>query len=73
MPDLSWREGLVMAPLLGLIVFLGVFPKPVLERIEPSVDRLITHIEANSDYREPKVAKTQTAASADDTPEDGQH
>ena len=25
----------VMAPLLGLIVFLGVYPKPVLERIEP--------------------------------------
>ena len=31
-------EGLVLAPLLGLIVFLGVYPKPVLERIEPSVD-----------------------------------
>ena len=27
MPDLSWREGLVMAPLLGLIVFLGVYPQ----------------------------------------------
>ena len=28
-----------MAPLSALIVFLGVYPKPVLERIEPSVDR----------------------------------
>ena len=27
MPDLTWREGLVMAPLLGLIVFLGVYPQ----------------------------------------------
>jgi NADH:ubiquinone oxidoreductase subunit 4 (subunit M) len=72
-PDLSWREGLVMAPLLGLIVFLGVFPKPVLERIEPSVDRLITHIEDNSDYREPQVAKAQSAAPADDSPGDGGH
>ncbi len=35
MPDLTWREGLVMAPLLGLIVFLGVYPKPMLDRIEP--------------------------------------
>ena len=34
-PDLTWREGLVMAPLLAAIVFLGVYPKPVLERIEP--------------------------------------
>ena len=38
MRDLTLAEGLVLAPLLGLIVFLGVYPKPVLERIEPSVD-----------------------------------
>jgi NADH-quinone oxidoreductase subunit M len=56
MPDLSWREGLVMAPLLALIVFLGVYPKPMLDRIEPSVGRLVSHIEANSDYVEPTVA-----------------
>jgi NADH:ubiquinone oxidoreductase subunit 4 (subunit M) len=55
-PDLTWREGLVMAPLLGLIVFLGVYPKPMLERIEPAVDRLVTHIEDNSDYVQPEVA-----------------
>jgi NADH-quinone oxidoreductase subunit M len=54
--ELSWREGLVLAPLVGLIVFLGVYPKPVLERMEPSVDRLIEHVEDNSDYREPAVA-----------------
>ena len=46
MPDLKWSEGLVILPLLGLIVFMGVYPKPVLERIEPSVTALITHIEA---------------------------
>src|SRR5215216_3841525 len=28
-PDMNLREWLVMAPLLGLIVFLGVYPKPV--------------------------------------------
>ena len=28
-----------MVPLLVLIVFLGVYPKPVLDRIEPSVER----------------------------------
>ena len=63
--DLSWRDGLVMAPLLGLIVFLGVFPKPVLDRIEPSVDRLITHIEQNSDYHQPKVATAGTGTQAE--------
>jgi NADH-quinone oxidoreductase subunit M len=55
-PEMSWREGLVMAPLVGLIVFLGIYPKPVLERMEPSVDRLIQHVEDNSDYQQPTIA-----------------
>ena len=45
-----------MAPLVGLIVFLGVYPQPMLDRIEPSVDRLVTHIEDHSDYVQPEVA-----------------
>jgi NADH-quinone oxidoreductase subunit M len=54
MKDLSFREGLLMAPLIGLIVFLGIYPKPVLERMEPSVDALIAHIEDNvPDFHEP--------------------
>ncbi len=44
--DLSWREGLVMVPLLAGIVFLGVYPKPMLDRIEPAVTRLVEHVEA---------------------------
>ena len=32
-------ELLGIAPLLALIVFLGIYPKPVLERIEPAVER----------------------------------
>jgi NADH-quinone oxidoreductase subunit M len=57
-PDLTWTEGLVMAPLLGLIVFLGVYPQPALDRIQPSVERLVAHIEDHSDYEEPEVAST---------------
>lgn len=49
MRDLRLSEFLSIAPLLILIVFLGVYPKPMLERIEPSVDALIEHIEANVD------------------------
>jgi NADH-quinone oxidoreductase subunit M len=66
MPDLTWREGLVMAPLLGLIVFLGVYPQPMLDRIEPSVARLVTHIEDNSDYTEPAVATAGAGEEAGD-------
>jgi NADH-quinone oxidoreductase subunit M len=58
-PDLTWREGLVMAPLLAAIVFLGVYPKPVLDRIEPSVDRLIQHVDERSDeFDLPEVGGT---------------
>jgi NADH-quinone oxidoreductase subunit M len=59
-PEITWQEGLVMAPLVALIVFLGVYPKPVLERMEPSVDRLIEHVDDNSDFVAPTV-ETQEA------------
>ena len=45
-----------MVPLLLLIVFLGVYPKPVIERIEPTVERLIAHVEEHSDFEQPGVA-----------------
>ena len=47
-PEMRWAEGLVIAPLLGLIVFVGLYPKPLLERIQPSVDLLIKHVEEGS-------------------------
>ena len=34
-----------MAPLIVLIVFLGVYPKPVLDRITPSVNQLVAHVD----------------------------
>jgi len=37
---MTLRERTVMLPLLVAIVFLGLYPKPVLDRIQPSVDRL---------------------------------
>ncbi len=54
--EMTWRERAIMAPLVVLIVALGVFPKPVLERIAPAVDSLIEHVEEHSDYRQPAVA-----------------
>ncbi|MDG2212050.1 MAG: NADH-quinone oxidoreductase subunit M [Acidimicrobiales bacterium] len=53
--DLRLREGLVLAPLLFLIVFMGVYPKPVIERMEPAVDALVAHIEEHVDgFHEPR-------------------
>ncbi|MBT3248505.1 MAG: NADH-quinone oxidoreductase subunit M [Actinobacteria bacterium] len=54
MPDLTLREGMVLAPLLALIIFMGVYPRPVIERMEPAVDSLIEHIELHVEgFHEP--------------------
>ena len=46
MEELRISEGLVLLPMLVLIVFLGVYPKPMLERIEPAVVELVNHVES---------------------------
>jgi NADH-quinone oxidoreductase subunit M len=40
---------------VGLIVFLGIYPKPVLDRMQPAVDALVVHVEDNSDFVSPEV------------------
>jgi NADH-quinone oxidoreductase subunit M len=55
-PDMGWGERAVMIPLLLMIVFLGVYPKPVLDRINPSVDRLLEHVEQRTGTSQPGVA-----------------
>ncbi len=50
--DLSAREAFVIAPVLALVVALGVYPKPVLDVITPSVERTLAHVE-HSDPRPP--------------------
>jgi NADH-quinone oxidoreductase subunit M len=55
-PDLSTAERMVLVPLIALIVFLGVYPKPVLDRIEPSVKALMHHVEeTNPGWQEPTI------------------
>ena len=56
MSDISWRDRWVMLPLLVAIVFLGVYPKPMLTRIQPSVDRVLTHVHDVTGYQQPAVA-----------------
>lgn len=58
-PEMTLRERAVMAPLVVLIVFMGVYPRPVLDRISPSVRDLVAHVEEHSDFRQPAVAAGQ--------------
>jgi NADH-quinone oxidoreductase subunit M len=41
LPDLSGREWAVLVPLLALILVLGMAPKPLLDRVEPSANQLV--------------------------------
>jgi NADH-quinone oxidoreductase subunit M len=47
--ELRLSEGLVIAPLLALILVLGLYPKVALDRIEPSVRAVLAQVDASSD------------------------
>jgi NADH-quinone oxidoreductase subunit M len=46
--DLNWREIGLLTPLLIVIIWMGVYPKPVLDRMEASVDRLVERVESRA-------------------------
>ena len=54
----------MIAPLIVLIVLLGVYPKPVIDRITPSVNRLVDHVEQVTHVHQPAVATTGVTAEA---------
>ena len=45
MVDLTRREILIFAPLLMLTILIGIFPKPVIDIIEPSTKKIVSQIE----------------------------
>lgn len=51
--ELRLREGLVLLPFIGLIIFCGVYPKPMLDRIEPSVKLILERVEEKTGYLAP--------------------
>jgi NADH-quinone oxidoreductase subunit M len=55
--EMTLREGALMMVFIGLIGFTGLYPKPMLERIEPSVDKLVEHVVSRSDYKAPTTPK----------------
>ena len=61
----SWLERLVMAPLIILIVFLGVYPKPVLDRINPSVNQLDRPRRAGRPAHSQPAVATRAASAAE--------
>jgi NADH-quinone oxidoreductase subunit M len=52
-PELRLKEGVLLLAFIAPIIFNGVYPKPMLDRINPAVDKLITHVEERSDFTRP--------------------
>jgi NADH-quinone oxidoreductase subunit M len=57
MRDITIRELATVVPLLGLSLFLGFYPKPVLDRLQPAVHDLVVHVQQSTGSHAP-VATT---------------
>ncbi len=62
LPDLNLREFATFAPLLVLAVWIGLYPAPVLSRLQPSVDAVVARV--NPAYRE-RLARGTTPGADD--------
>ena len=72
--ELKLKEAATLLPFIGIIVFTGVYPKPMLDRIEPAVDRLIGHMESVADFEAPTPDEPVIVERDDaDETEEGDH
>jgi NADH-quinone oxidoreductase subunit M len=55
--DLSVREISLLAPLAILVILLGLYPNILLDKIAPSTEAVLDHIEATTDYRVPEPGR----------------
>ena len=68
--DLSPGEALVFAPLVALIILLGVYPKPALDVIGPSTDAVLARIESVTEYEAPDPVGPGFALSSEEAEDD---
>jgi len=69
-PELKLKEAAVLLPFVGIIVFTGIYPKPMLDRIEPSVRAFVTHVTERSGYDDPDIPVPPTEAEHETEAED---
>ncbi|HTO90760.1 MAG TPA: NADH-quinone oxidoreductase subunit M [Candidatus Sulfotelmatobacter sp.] len=60
--DLTLREKLVFAPLLVLILWMGVMPQPFLDRMQPALDRTLELARQRTAMTEKLISGTMPAA-----------
>jgi NADH-quinone oxidoreductase subunit M len=66
LPDLSVREAFVLAPMIVLVVVMGIVPQPFLAPAKPAVDRLVRRFQAVEQRlgKGPQVGTDTTALGA---------
>jgi NADH-quinone oxidoreductase subunit M len=67
MPDLKARELWAIGPLIALIIVLGVYPRPVLNIINPAVARTMTGVHARDPVPPHPAARAAVTTSSDTT------
>jgi NADH-quinone oxidoreductase subunit M len=69
--ELRPREGMLLLAFIAPIIFTGVFPKPMLDRIEPSVKALVAHVETNTgrtlEFEKKEIAPVDHSGDHSDT------
>ena len=55
--DLSPREIGLLAPLAALVLVLGLYPSVLLDKIAPSTESVLDHIESTTDYVTPEPGR----------------
>ncbi len=62
MADANWREMAVVVPLLAMSLFIGLYPQPVLDRVEPTVKCVMRTFELETDLKRPTVDRFDSNA-----------
>ena len=55
--DLDWREKIILIPLVVFIFWIGIYPKPFFDRIEPAVKHLIEQVGKSSTVNNKTINK----------------
>ncbi|MFR9722569.1 NADH-quinone oxidoreductase subunit M [Streptomyces sp. MS19] len=65
LPDLRVREVAVVAPLIVLLVFLGVYPRPLTEIVDPAVEHTLSDVDRHDPRPQHEIAEAEETAEAE--------
>jgi NADH-quinone oxidoreductase subunit M len=71
LPDLNWRELAYLLPIVVFVIWIGVYPMTFLEKMEPSLERLLSNFSERVRQVNPE-AVLGTAVAAEQPPAEGE-